>query len=57
MFDFIDNIRYVLLEEFIDILEFLSIGSLSLYDKITENLTSILRKQFGKGRRKDKFLV
>lgn len=57
MFDFMDKIRDELLENFIDILDVLSVGSLHLYDKITDNLIHMLRKKFRKPICKDKFLV
>lgn len=57
MFDFIDNFRNELLSEFIDVLDLIALGSLNLYDKITENLMVILRSQLNKSRCEDNFLV
>lgn len=57
MFTFIDNVREELLSEFIDILDFISLGSLNLYDRITDNLIIILRTKFSKPRCGDRFLV
>lgn len=57
MFDFVDHFRNELLSEFIDVLDFLALESLNLYDKITENLTVILRSHLNKPRCEDNFLV
>lgn len=57
MFDFIDNFRNELLSEFIDVLDLIALGSLNLYDKITENIMLILRSQLNKSRCEDSFLV
>lgn len=57
MFDFIDNIRDELFVEFIDVLDFLSVGSLNLYDRITENLILMIRTQLRKHKCEDNFMV
>lgn len=57
MFDFIDNIRDELFVEFIDVLDFLSVGSLNLYDRITENLILMIRTQLRKRKCEDNFMV
>lgn len=57
MFDFIDSVRDELSEDFIVILDFISLESLHLYDRLTENLIVILRTQFRKPRCEDTFLV
>lgn len=57
MFTFIDNVRDELLGEFIDILDYISLGSLSLYDRITDNLILVLRTKFSKPRCGDRFIV
>lgn len=57
MFYFIDNVRDELLKELINILDSLSFNSLFLYERITENLTIVLRSQLRKPRSGDKFLV
>lgn len=57
MLDFVDLVRNELLEEFIEILDFISLESLNLYEKITENLIIVLRTNFKKPRCEDKFLV
>lgn len=51
------NIRNDLFNDFIDILDLISLESLSLYDKITDNLIVVLRTKFRKPRCGDKFLV
>lgn len=53
----INHVRNELFEEFVNILDIISLESLSLYDKITDNLISILRAQFSKPRCGDNFSV
>lgn len=57
MFNFIGNIRDELFDDFVHILDYISLESLSLYDKITDNLIVVLRTKFSKPRCGDKFLV
>lgn len=57
MFKFIDNVRYELLGDMIDVFDRVSEGSLQLYDKITGNLIIILRTQLGVKKCVDKYLV
>lgn len=57
MVEFIDSIRNELFDEFINLLDFISLGSINLYDKITENLIVTIRTNLRKPRRGDKFLV
>lgn len=51
------SLRDDLFNDFIDILDYISLESLSLYDKITDNLIVVLRTKFSKPRCGDKFLV
>lgn len=57
MFDFIDNVKGEIFDEFINILDVLSVESFNLYEKITENLIVTLRAKFQVPRSGDKFLV
>lgn len=57
MVEFIDNIRNELFEEFINLLDLISLESINLYDKITENLIVTIRTNLRKPRCGDKFLV
>lgn len=51
------SIRKEMFAEFIDILDFILIESNSLYEKLTDNLIIILRKNFRKPRCCDNYLV
>lgn len=57
MFDFIDNVKGEIFDEFINILDVISFESFNLYEKITENLIVTLRTKFKIPRCGDKFLV
>lgn len=57
MYNLLNHVRNELFEEFVDILDIISLESVSLYDKITDNLITILRGRLRRPRCGDKFSV
>lgn len=57
MYNLLNHVRNELFEEFVDILDIISLESLCLYDKITDNLITILRGRLRRPRCGDKFSV